>query len=258
MNRTSGILRLVTLRFLAPGAAVFVFATLALAQSQPQTISTERLSDLLKGKGRHAVTLVDVRSWVEYQDAHLPGAIEIPPDAIAERLREKIKDKRRELVFYCGGGHCPYAVEAANAASDLGYTKLWVYQDGLAAWQEAKNPVEASAPLPVFSPEFVSAQQVLPVVEKKAKGTLIVDVRTRKEFAQSHLKNSINIPLDELEDKENRLAGKKVVFVCHAGGQSVVAARLLRKTGRKDMCVLRGGLAEWRHANLPYLEGHSR
>ena len=63
--------------------------------------------------------------------------------------------------------------------------------------------------------------------------------------------------LDELEEKSKKLKGKKIVLVCHAGGQSLVAARLLSKTGRKDMCVLKGGLVEWQRARLPHLVGQT-
>lgn len=227
------------------------------ARANSTTITTDELEIVTRGSRIDRAVLIDVRNWVDYQDSHIPGAILIPLDDMAQRLPEKVSDRNRELIFYCGGPKCPLSRQAADAAKDLGYRHVRVYEEGLSAWQLANQKLVTSAPLPVIDPVFVSAQEVLPVIEKKKADTMIVDVRSRKEFAESHLKNSINIPLDELEEKEKKLSHKKVIFVCHAGGQSVIAARLLSKTGRKDMCVLRGGLVEWQRTQMPFLEGQN-
>jgi rhodanese-related sulfurtransferase len=64
------------------------------------TISAE-----LKGKidRRERFDLVEALPASEYQKAHLPGAINLPPGqarALAPRL---LPDKRAEIVVYCSG-----------------------------------------------------------------------------------------------------------------------------------------------------------
>ncbi len=49
------------------------------------------------------VFLVDARSKGEYAKGHLPGAINIPPDAYRSMVEYLPKDKGFPLVIYCRG-----------------------------------------------------------------------------------------------------------------------------------------------------------
>lgn len=63
-------------------------------------------------------------------------------------------------------------------------------------------------------------------------GAVIVDVRTRGEFASGARKGSVNIPLDELQHGLKRLdRNKPIVLCCASGARSAIAARLLRQQG---------------------------
>jgi rhodanese-related sulfurtransferase len=56
-------------------------------------------------------------------------------------------------------------------------------------------------------------------------GAKIIDVRTKAEFQQGHLKNSFNIPLDRLSDNLNKLDRSKPVITCCASGMRSGSAR---------------------------------
>jgi len=64
-----------------------------------ETISREDL----KGKieGGEQFTLVETLSEVVYQHAHLPGAINLPPDRVGELASQLLPDKSAEIVVYC-------------------------------------------------------------------------------------------------------------------------------------------------------------
>lgn len=63
-------------------------------------------------------------------------------------------------------------------------------------------------------------------------GAVIVDVRSRGEFASGAKKGSVNIPLDELPRGLGRLdRNKPIVLCCASGARSAVAERLLRQQG---------------------------
>ena len=65
-------------------------------------IKTDELHGLLE-KGT-ALTLVDARPESRYDQAHLPGAINIPVPKLKKMKGEVLpKDKDMLLVFYCGG-----------------------------------------------------------------------------------------------------------------------------------------------------------
>lgn len=60
---------------------------------------------------------------------------------------------------------------------------------------------------------------------------IIVDVRTDKEFKQERIKDSIDIPLSFIENREDRiaklLAGKEVLLMCRSGKRAELAKKKL-------------------------------
>ncbi|HRN36519.1 MAG TPA: rhodanese-like domain-containing protein [Flavobacteriales bacterium] len=66
----------------------------------------------------------------------------------------------------------------------------------------------------------------------KAQGATILDVRTTGEFAAGHIKGAVNIPLDQLQNRLNKLPkGKPVITCCLSGGRSGAALSLLKANG---------------------------
>jgi rhodanese-related sulfurtransferase len=86
------------------------------------------------------------------------------------------------------------------------------------------------------------------------KDSLVLDVRDAAEFAQGHILNARNIPLDELEGRLKeieRYKEKPVIIACAVGNRSGSAAGVLRKHGFTEVVNLSGGIAAWRQAGLP-------
>ncbi|MCM2321864.1 MAG: rhodanese-like domain-containing protein [Oligoflexia bacterium] len=72
--------------------------------------------------------------------------------------------------------------------------------------------------------------------ELRARGAVIVDVRSPAEFRMGGNPESINIPLAELGRRLESLdRAKPVVVCCASGGRSAVAAGLLKKAGFPDV-----------------------
>jgi phage shock protein E len=61
-------------------------------------------------------------------------------------------------------------------------------------------------------------------------GARIIDVRTKAEFQQGHVRNSINIPLDRLTDNLKKLDKSKPVITCCASGMRSASARSILKS----------------------------
>lgn len=61
----------------------------------------------------------------------------------------------------------------------------------------------------------------------------IVDVRTREEFAGGHVAGSINIPLNEVVDRESEIMEMEspVTFCCASGGRSGQATAYFQSKG---------------------------
>jgi rhodanese-related sulfurtransferase len=48
-------------------------------------------------------TLVETLPEFMYQQRHLPGAINLPPNEVRQRASAILPDKDAEIVVYCGG-----------------------------------------------------------------------------------------------------------------------------------------------------------
>ncbi|MFL6209561.1 MAG: rhodanese-like domain-containing protein [Pyrinomonadaceae bacterium] len=59
--------------------------------------------DELKAKidSSEAFTLVETLQEVAYQHAHLPGALNLPPDRVKELASRLLPDKGAEIIVYC-------------------------------------------------------------------------------------------------------------------------------------------------------------
>jgi rhodanese-related sulfurtransferase len=73
------------------------------------------------------------------------------------------------------------------------------------------------------------------------QGAIILDVRSKGEFAGGHIKNSINIPVDQLSNNLAKLKDKDkcIICCCASGMRSGAAKRILESKGYK--VVFNGG-----------------
>lgn len=72
-------------------------------------------------------------------------------------------------------------------------------------------------------------------INKSLKDAIIIDVRTEEEYLSGNLTDSINIPLDDLEDKIKLYANydREIIVYCRSGSRSKQAAELLLSMGYK-------------------------
>ena len=72
------------------------------------------------------------------------------------------------------------------------------------------------------------------------EGAFLVDVRTPQEFADGHVKGSVNIPLDRVPNQLDKFKGKEnIVVFCRSGARSGQAKSILEKNGYTN--VINGG-----------------
>jgi rhodanese-related sulfurtransferase len=90
----------------------------------------------------------------------------------------------------------------------------------------------------------------------------LFDVRTPVEFAEVHVPQARNIPLDEINPKELaaslHLAKDKPVFLlCRGGQRATKAAEKFAREGFSQPVVVEGGTLAWMDSNLPVTRGKS-
>jgi rhodanese-related sulfurtransferase len=67
------------------------------------TISTKDLKSKLDKK--QGITVVETLAQERYREAHIPGALNIPPEQIRELAPQLLPNKNVEIVTYCTNTH---------------------------------------------------------------------------------------------------------------------------------------------------------
>jgi rhodanese-related sulfurtransferase len=106
------------------------------------SISTK---DLKAKLDRREVTVVETLAPDRYRQAHIPGALNIPPEQIKELAPQLLPNKNAEIVTYCANTHWHASAYAARELAAMGYKHVVHYPEGKQGWMEAGFPVEKAA-----------------------------------------------------------------------------------------------------------------
>ena len=66
------------------------------------TVSTKELKSKLD---RKKITVVETLAPERYRQAHIPGALNIPPEKIKELAPKMLPNKDAEIITYCANTH---------------------------------------------------------------------------------------------------------------------------------------------------------
>jgi rhodanese-related sulfurtransferase/predicted transcriptional regulator len=103
---------------------------------------TVNRDELLRRLAAGQVIAVDVRPGEEYTTGHIPGALSIPLEQLADRLAELPDDI--PVVAYCRGAYCVLAHDAVRLLTARGRRAARLI-DGMLEWRLADLPVDAAA-----------------------------------------------------------------------------------------------------------------
>ena len=108
----------------------------------PEDTAAVDTDELLRRLARGDVVILDVRPATEFAAGHLPGAVHIPLEELAERIGELPRD--HEVVAYCRGQYCVLAHDAVRLLTAEGLDARRA-TDGVLEWRLAGVPIEAGA-----------------------------------------------------------------------------------------------------------------
>jgi uncharacterized membrane protein YphA (DoxX/SURF4 family)/rhodanese-related sulfurtransferase len=112
---------------------------------------------------------VDARLPVDYDGGHIPGALNLPLDNVAQDYQRVLGgiDKTRLIITYCDGPPCPDGEELADLLTrEYGRANVRPMgpEQGLDQWREAGYPVETKPGGPPPRPAQSTAVPVLIIV----------------------------------------------------------------------------------------------
>jgi rhodanese-related sulfurtransferase len=189
--------------------------------------------------------VIDVREISEYEEGHIPGAVNIPLRTVAANVDKIPTD--RQVYVYCKSGF--RAAQALSSLGMLGYDNVLSYKPGWNGWTGANQEVSTEAVVaevvgaPDIEPEllaavdafmstiadgFYSAGDPAKVDEARDAGAFMLDVRTSEEYDKSHIEDATNVDLRALaRDLVGVPTDTNVVTYCGSGHRSAMAVAAL-------------------------------
>jgi glyoxylase-like metal-dependent hydrolase (beta-lactamase superfamily II)/rhodanese-related sulfurtransferase len=198
------------------------------------------VDEVLKLKDSGA-QLVDTRDGIDFEGAHLAGALNIGING--------------KYATWCGtilNGKDPIVVIADNGRQEEAIMRLGrIGFDNVVGY--LKNGMDALETRPelIRRIDRITANNL--AAQRSLHGApIVVDVRTEKDWSAGHIPDSINIPLNRFRERLNELpGGRNIVVHCEAGYRSAIAASILSKMGRSDVMDMVGGFKAWTASKLP-------
>jgi hydroxyacylglutathione hydrolase len=188
--------------------------------------------------------VVDVRTALQFDEAHIPGAVSITmlTAGFGSKLAW-IAERGQELVFV--GRDDADARCAVELAESVGLREVAGFlAGGMTSWREDRRDVDSIERITV------------PELHDRADELQIVDVRARGEWDAGHIPGSLHVPYHDIKDLPHELdAGQPMAAICGSGERSAVAASLLQRFGgRQVLHVVDGGVPLWRREGWPIEE----
>jgi hydroxyacylglutathione hydrolase len=188
--------------------------------------------------------VVDVRTDLQFDEAHIPGAVCIPmlQAGFGSKLAW-LADRDQEIVF--AGRDDEDGRRAAALAVAVGIRRLGGYlAGGMTSWRREKREVENVERLELdHLPDRRDADQRLQ----------ILDVRERSEWEAGHIPDSLHRPYHDIHELPEQVdPGRPVAVLCSSGQRAAVAASLLKRHGAGEVIhVTDGGVPKWERLGHP-------
>ena len=193
-----------------------------------KSLSVDEFENLSKRKD---VTILDVRDKNEFASGHIPNSLFIGIDGMfAPWVGTVIEEISTPLLLVIPKGR---EKETIKRLARVGFDNTLGYlNDGFESW---KNAGKKTNYINTISPNIFKE-------ESKKKLLKVYDVRKPFEFNSSHLENSINIPLNNLNQNIKDSEKENELFLhCQTGYRSMIASSLLKIKGYKNVNDIDGG-----------------
>jgi rhodanese-related sulfurtransferase len=195
----------------------------------------------LGAKQAEGALVVDVRTDLQFDDAHVPGAVCNP--AVRAGFGTKlawVADREREVVFV--GRDDEDGLRAAQLAAAVGITNLGGYLvGGMTSWHEDGRRTASVTRIDVER------------LHERRHEFQILDVRERAEWDEGHIPGAVPCPYHDISDLPAGIDPTcPVAVICSSGQRSAVAASLVQRLGVDEVVhVADGGVGTWAARGWP-------
>lgn len=175
--------------------------------------------------------LLDTRDPQVFAKGFIPNSINIGIDGnFAPWVGSLIPDIRQPILVITDDGR---EEEVIIRLARVGYDNTIGYlKGGFSGWQAAGKETDHIT--------SVSAAAAAGMVDQP--DTTVIDVRRPGEFSLGHIKDAINLPLDDINESISALdKQKKYIVHCAGGYRSMIFLSILRSRGFDHLTDVQGG-----------------
>ena len=187
----------------------------------------------LKQKIKEDILVLDTRSATDFSIGFIPGSLFIGlEDRFVEWAGSILQGNQRVALITETGKEEETIVRLAK----IGFSNVEGYlEGGFESWKKAGERIDM-----IIDVEADELAMDIPFDDN----LLVVDVRKENEFAEGHVKDAINLPLNEMTDvaqiaqfEENQ----NIYIHCESGYRSLIATSILKKEGYHNIRNILGG-----------------
>jgi hydroxyacylglutathione hydrolase len=177
--------------------------------------------------------LLDTRNETMFSQGFVPGSVSISLDGRFAEWAGSLLPFDKEIILVTEIGK---EKETIVRLARVGFDKIKGYlSGGFGAWQGSGNDLDL-----IIDVDADELAMDLPF----DKNLIVIDVRRETEFADGHIRDAINIPLNEMNDPASmaNLEESQNLYVhCGGGYRSVIASSLLKRQGIHNLRNVSGG-----------------
>ena len=189
--------------------------------------------DDVKNAIKDDIVILDTRPADLFAQGFIPGSIFIGLEGRFAEWAGSLLSFGEPIIIVTEEGK---EKETIIRLARVGFSKVIGYvAGGFKAWKDAGEETDM-----VIDIEADELAMDIPFDDR----LVVVDVRRPAEFAEGHVKNALNIPLNELIDPVNMsgLEEDQNIYVhCQGGYRSMIASSLLKRQGIHNLHNILGG-----------------
>lgn len=179
------------------------------------------------------IIILDTRRADVFTQGFVPGSISIGLEGRFAEWAGSLLPFHEPILLVTEPGK---EKETIVRMARVGFDKVKGYLDGgYDAWKNAGEPIDMIVD--------VEADELMMDIPHDNK-LVVVDVRRPTEFADGHLKDALNLPLNDMTDPAlmaNLEEDQNLYVHCAGGYRSVIAASLLKRQGIHNLRNIVGG-----------------
>ena len=182
--------------------------------------------DIQKGIDRGCV-LLDVRMPNDFEKGFIRSSINVGKTGMFAPWVGTLISPKSEIIIICYPGE---EEEIISRLARVGHESIIGYTYGINEWLLSDKKVEKIESIHPSKSAF------------SKKNINILDVRKTNELSVGYVKNSINLPLSEIQKKLDKLNKyEEYLIYCAGGYRSMIAASILKANGYDKIKNIYGG-----------------